>query len=402
MAPKNKKEQDKAGVLRAKDDLLDDVSEPTDTFQRIDSSVLKKDLEDVISAIGNEQAPDVERCEKALSQLQTLGTQAAEKAFFDAKLAVIEVKKTGSDIAFLRDYLKLAKDALDSGKYAEAYKQSILAKKEAEKQEAVYAETFEAMSVAAGLIGEAKKFNVDATKAIEKLLAGRVAFEKCDYAAAMQYAVECRDEAKKIMSRFTSAKKIITVTEQVALADKFGYDASKAKETLERAVALIKSGDYVTAMDVANLAESEADKILTDNIGASIATTASLVDAAGKSSFASERATKYISDARDALVGKSYEQAVEYTNFARDVLDKVAGAAENIMSAFSEKSKTLEMQIEDAEKLQINIPEAKKIYTSATEAFKTKNYQQATTLLDLASKKLISEILENYKFGQKA
>jgi hypothetical protein len=141
----------------------------------------------------------------------------------------------------------------------------------------------------------------------------------------MEYAYECRDEAKRIMSRFTSAKKIITVTEKISAAEKLDFDTMKPKDTLNRATAAIKSGDFLNAMDMASLAESEIDELLVQNITFTISTTESLITQAKASEIDTTKAEKYLQDAKDSLSTKMYEEAVGYVNMARENIVKLAG-----------------------------------------------------------------------------
>jgi tetratricopeptide (TPR) repeat protein len=184
-----------------------------------------------------------------------INRKAAEQALFDAKLAVIEVKKTGGDITTLRDYLRLSKRAIEVKYYSDAIKHANRAKEEAQKQKTLYEETFEAMSEAANGIAMAKKCNIDATKAIERLLAARTAFEKCEYEKASEYAKECRDIAHNINEKYKTAQLCITIDKEITLAIKCRLNTKKAKTLFDNAVQLLKTGNYDASLVQAKKAE---------------------------------------------------------------------------------------------------------------------------------------------------
>jgi len=374
----SRKDLDEAQWKEAKK-IYDYVRENVDAIKKLGGNVAapEKTLEGALAGVEKKQfGKAAEQCDRALDELRAVEQKFADETFFAAKLAVIEVKKTGGDITQLRDYLRLAKSAMESGDFKEGYKYSLHAKQEAEKQKTTYEETFEAMSAAAALIAEAKKFNVDATKAIERLLAARTAFEKCDYAKAMEYAYECRDEAKRIMSRFTSAKKIITVTEKIAIAEKLGFDTGKAKETLNRATSAIKSNDSVSALDLATLSESEVEEVMINNINFAITTTEGLIAQAKATDIDISRPEKSVADAKDALNAKLYDEAVQHVNIARETIVKLAEQGQKTAGEI----KHTDMRLVEAGKLQVDVSAAQQLFSQANEAFKSKNYTKASAL----------------------
>jgi phage shock protein A len=198
------------------------------------------------------------------------------------------------------------------------------------------------------------------------------------------------------MSRFTSAKTITRVTEQISIADKLGYDARQAKDTIARATGLIKSNDSVSALDMATIAEKEIENILVSGVTFAITDAQHQLNEAKIIPNATD-AKKYLDNARDALDGKKYEDAVNYANRAKSTISKVVEATEKIMGPLSNEFKDLETKIKDAEALQIGIPATKELYSQATKALEAKNYELASELLNKTSKMLVSDMLAQYK-----
>jgi len=310
--------------------------------------VVKKQGADVESAENSLKGADAyieqknyaqatELCEVAYADAREADKKYAEKFLSDAKEMAEDVGRTCVEVKPAQDYLEKAEAFLNSGDYIKSRMLSLRAKQEAEISRETYDETFEAMSEAAALIGEARKFNVDITAPVEKLLAARSAFEKCEYDKANKYAKACRDDANKAMNRFKSAKKIIMATEKLAVVEKLKYDSTAMKNKLDEATTAIKAGDYAVAEELATLADSEAEGVLSNGLSVTVKYVEELVkEAKAGKLFDMSDAEESIARAKEALESRLYEEARNYLDNVRKTLFK---SAEHLASNKDEKKK---------------------------------------------------------------
>jgi len=340
----------------------------------VNTGELEKMLESVPSEIENGNFTKVASlCDATLAALKNAEASLAGESLFSAKMSVIEVKKTGSDITDLRALLRIAKSAIEEGDYSKAIEYSNRTKQEAHKEKSMYEETFEAMSAAAALIAEAKKFNVDATRAIERLLAARTAFERTDYLKAKEYALECRNEAMRIMGRFTSAKNVMAIEELIPTAEKLGINVDKVKMNVDHATELIKSGSYSEAHSLSARIRDELEGLLVSNVNSAIIST-EVRFSQMKSQDA--KISDYLVNAKKALEDKDYLNSMELVREAKDAFFEFSGRIEKVTFSL----KAVEEKLVEAEKYNINVSSAKILYSQAEALAKLNDYSQASSI----------------------
>lgn len=126
------------------------------------------------------------------------GEVAAESAIFEAKLAIIEVKKTGDDITELWDMLKSAKDAFEKGNFSEVRKCSESIKFNADQRLSLYRTALQSMGKASESIDKLRSIGAQYDEIGIFLLSSREEFDNYHYENCIKYATDCIIKVEKV------------------------------------------------------------------------------------------------------------------------------------------------------------------------------------------------------------
>ncbi|MBI4416379.1 MAG: hypothetical protein HY557_05295, partial [Euryarchaeota archaeon] len=187
---------------------------------------------------------------------------AAENAFNQVKAKVVEAKNLHIDIAEMRDMLKRAKVALGVEDYAQAFQLLSGCNEKASKILSMHKEVYNAISSAAALVAEAKKRDVNVSKVLDMLLEAKRAHERFDYEKALELAQRAKAETEKLMVLYTSAQKIMAARELLAVMARAGIEAPHLKQLLDDAKEAIKDKEYQAALEHSERGEREVHELM--------------------------------------------------------------------------------------------------------------------------------------------
>ena len=108
------------------------------------------------------------------------------------------------------------------------------------------------------LIAEAQKSRADVSKQAKALDAAKTKFQRGDFDDAEKMLSELTDEAEKKLAMYLAAKFILTSKETIELGEANGVDVSEAQEMLTRAKDLMKTKDYEEALETAKRCSEKA------------------------------------------------------------------------------------------------------------------------------------------------
>lgn len=197
----------------------------------------------------------------------TLGT-ASDGLFNLVKARVAQAQVLKMDIEGMRELLKRSKMALSIENYHEGLVHLEKCAAEVNRATAAHREAQTTLASAAALLAEAKKRDVDVSRALELLLEGKRAFEQLDYERVMEFAAKARAETEKLMVLYASAQKILSSRERMELAARIGIDAPHLRDSLTEAKEAMKAKEYERALALGQRSEEEITKLIQDRIRA--------------------------------------------------------------------------------------------------------------------------------------
>jgi len=306
----------------------------------------------------------------------TLGT-AADGLFNLVKARVAQAQALKMDIEAMRDLLKRSKMALTVENYHEGL---LLLKKcsdDVSRATAAHREAQTTLASAAALLAEAKKRDVDVTRALELLLEGKRAFEQLDYERAVELAAKARAETEKLMVLYASAQKILSSRERMDLAARLGVDAPHLLNGLSEAKEAMKAKDYDRALALGQRAEEEITKLIQDRIRA-------LIDAAesgaqGLPDVGPTPVNQEIAKARELLASGQLAPAADAALQLREGLGRMKKQGEEARGAIQRVRELLA----DVEAMGLEAPETMRALEGAEAAWHRAQFDEA---LDHAAK----------------
>src|SRR5207245_10276787 len=99
----------------------------------------------------------------------------------------------------------------------------------------LHRQAYNAIASGAAFVAEAKKRNVDVSKAVEMLVDAKKAFERLDYEQALQMASSARAETDKLTVLYSSAQKILSSRGRLAFAAQTVTDSPAPRHGLAAA-----------------------------------------------------------------------------------------------------------------------------------------------------------------------
>jgi len=189
-----------------------------------------------------------------------------ENVFNLVKAKVVEAKNLQIDITDMRELLKRAKMAIGVEDHLEALHLLRECNEQSNKTVGRHNEVYNAISSAAAIVAEAKKRDVNVSKVLEMLLEAKRAHERFDHERALDLAQRAKTETEKLMVLYTSAQKIIAARELLDLVSKAGVDAPHLMEILDVAKEAMKNKDYDMALSYSERGEQEVRELIQERV----------------------------------------------------------------------------------------------------------------------------------------
>jgi hypothetical protein len=326
---------------------------------------------------------------------------AAEMAFSNAKLAVVEAKKLGIDITNMRDTLKKAKSSLDLERYKETYDLSVAAKSEAGRMMTLRTEAYNTITQTAAIVAEAKKNNADVEKVMETLLAAKTAFERFDYRASIEHANKARTETEGIINLYNTANLLLRFRDDIKLLQGLKVDGLETYiKKAEDAKNFLKSKDYESAQSVLASPAKEARDKLSVTISSLISIGQSAVDAANELRVRVDTAEAIIARSKSALAAEHFQEAIDNALEARVEVDRIRDLSLRAAKTVKEAHE----KVSECENLRADPYAAKLKLEESMESIKASDYEKAITLAQQAMEEavrsehnFVGETLNNFR-----
>lgn len=178
--------------------------------------------------------------------------------FSSIKDTVEEAKAVGIDSEPVRAKVKEARERFEAKDLEQARQILHDARMALKGKIAKFDSIKEKMRKAEELIAEAQENRADVTKQAKALDLAKTMFRGGDFDDAEKMLDELTEEAEKKLAMYLAAKFILTAKENIDLGETNNIDVSEASEMLTTAKELMKEKDYEQALDVAKLGSEKA------------------------------------------------------------------------------------------------------------------------------------------------
>ncbi len=339
--------------------------------------------------------------QEIVQESKTLQYGAAEMAFSNAKLAVVEAKKLGIDITNMRETLKKAKTSFDLERYKETYDLSTAAQSEAGRMMALRTEAYNTITQTAAMVAEAKKNNADVEKVMTTLLAAKTSFERFDYRAAIDQASQARTDTETLMNLYNSANLLLRFRDDVKLLQNLKVDGLDGYvRKAEDAKNFLKNKDYESAQSLLAVPAKAAKEKLAATISSLISVAQSAVEAAKELRVRVDSADAIIARAKSALAAGQYQEAVDNAIAAREDVDRIRDLSLRAAKAVKEAHE----KVSECENLRADPVAARIKLEDAMESIKSSDYdkaiglaQQAVEEAARAQHKYVAETINSFR-----
>ncbi|MFH0816357.1 MAG: hypothetical protein V1934_06035 [Methanobacteriota archaeon] len=359
-------------------------------------------LDSAKTAIADKNYAQVYNIYQDVSQTaKTLQYGAAEMAFSNAKLAVVEAKKLGIDITNMRETLKKAKSSFDLERYKETFDLSLASQNEASRMMSLRTEAYNTITQTAAMVAEAKKNNADVDKVMATLLGAKTAFERFDYKSSIDIANQARTETEALMNLYNSANLLMRFRDDIKLLQNLKVEGIEGYiKKAEDAKNFLKNKDYESAQSVLTVPAKEAREKLSATISSLISIGQSAVDAAKELRVRVDSAEAIISRSKTALAAEHFQEAVDNALEARNEVDRIRDLSLRAAKAVKEAHE----KVSECENLRADPVSAKLKLEDAMESIKSSDYDKAIKLAQQAMEeatrsehKYVAETINNFR-----
>lgn len=321
----------------------------------------------------------------ARDRVRSLLATASDNLFNMVKNRVAQARELKIDIEEMRDLLKRSKMALSVESYHDGLALLKDCNDRARKATAVHRQTQTALASAAALVAEARKRDVDVSKALEMLLEAKQAFEHLDYEKAMELAAKTRAETEKLMILYTSAQKILSSRERMELAGRLGIDAPHLRDILSEAKEAMKAKEYEKALERAQRSEEEITKLIQDKLSSMLSAAEAIVGSIQGVNLAI--ANDEIAKARQFLDAGQLARAADAALGLRHSLETLKKQGEEADASI----RRVRELMADAEALNVEAYETARLLEKAERAYKMGQFEEALDHAAQAEAEVIKE-----------
>ena len=337
---------------------------------------------DLNGALGRGNVADVLAAQdRVVSTLATASEGLAN--FTKARIATAQSLKI--DVAEMSVFYQRARMALASGNYREGLAQLKESADRASKATAMHRQAYTALSSAAAIVAEAKKHNVDVSKVVETLVDAKKAFERLDYAQAMDLATRARAETERLTVLYSSAQKILVNRERMELADRLGIEAPHLRDMASQAKEAMKAKDYDNALRLASKSEEEFASLIREKVATVLTSVGSLAGTVEGVNLATVNDSTI--RARQALDAGELSQAADLALSVRDGLEKLKKQSEEARGALQRVREI----VADAEAMNLETPTTAGLLDKADRAFTMGRFEETLDFVSQAEASIVPE-----------
>ncbi len=275
------------------------------------------------------------------------------------------------DVNEMADALRRAQADLSARHFAGGLRLLKEASDSASKATAEHRQVQDALSGAAAFIAEARKHNVDVSKVVEILVDGKKAFERRDYAQALELSARAKAETEKLNVLYSSAQRILSNREKIDVASRLGIDAPHLRDQASEAREAMKAKDYDRAFQIATRVDTEFAGLIREKVTALLTTSEAIVGSVEGVNLATvgDEAIR----ARQALEAGELGRAAEFALHLRETLERLKKQGEEADAAI----RHVRESAADAEAMNLEIPSTLGLLERAERSYKMGQFEEA-------------------------
>ena len=307
----------------------------------------------------------------ARDRVLTLLASDADALLGQVRTRIGQAQALRINVEEMTEYLDRAQSALGVQNYAEGLRLLKEAADRANKATALHRQAHDALSGAAAFVADARKHNVDVTKVVETLVDAKKAFERLDYAQAIELSAQAKAETEKLTVLYSSAQKILSNKERMEVASRLGIDAPHLRETATEAKEAMKAKNYPQALALASRADDEFGSLIREKIAALLTTSESIVGSVEGVNLA--QVNEETIRARQALDAGEFARAADLALHLRETLEHLKKQGEEADVAI----KRVRELVSDAEAMNLEARTTAALLDKAERAYKMGHFEEA-------------------------
>ena len=307
---------------------------------------------------------------------------SVNERFTAAEKAISSAKKKGVDIAEAELNLSEAKALLEAGKHAEAREKALEAEKIAIEQNELFTEASESVKLAKGLVESAKGSGKNVEGVRNLIKQARSALETGAYSKAKIFAQDAEKVVKELYPECRDAVDRIHAAEEViSEAKKEGLKVPKAEYFVKHAKQAIEKGNFENAGRYAEDAKLIVDKLRKQQKQTIeiIRAFEGTIENARMSGIDVTDAEGYLKQARFLLQRGLYGDAIEYAREAEKLVMESASKMQKYSRA-TEAISNAENVIAEAKKNRMDVSKAEYFLKNAKKVIGTGELDKAEKL----------------------
>jgi hypothetical protein len=305
--------------------------------------------------------------------------RALQANFSSIKDTLEEAKTLGIDTADAKDRLKEARTKAETHEFREAFDLSISTEELIRDKISKHDAVKEKASKAEELIAEAEKNKVDVSGLQSKLDEARDVFAEGRIDDAENMLTNLIEDTERQLAMYLAAKFILISKENIDLALGHGISVEYAQKLLSNAKDRMKGKDYDEALELSKKASESARSALETGVNEMVKDVRRIVTDAKNVSIDTVGPEKLVDKAVELAQKAEFSEALRCLESAKEDIDHVR----NLSSQAAAEIKNARKSLNDAETLNMSVDQARDPLEQAVEALTRNQYAIA---LELAKK----------------
>ncbi len=373
-------------------ELLSRLEEELET-ETIDTTAYWEGIEEAKEMLSKDEYKDVfDKTDHLREKLNEELEEVSEKIFGRAKMEVIRAKKTGVEIDGFRKKLIECKKNMKQEDYIEAIPLSLETEKIAKELREERKKAYENISDTASEVSKLKKEGKveDISEIKDTLMKAKNEFREKNYSAANEMVKKADAMIKKTEGKSelkekeeVLAKKLDKIEEKEDLS----IETKDVKSDLEESSELVED-EPSKAVDFVEKASDRLDKRLEENIEERISETRSFMRSSTELGVNTEKIDSDLSKAESLLGSERYWDCLEVLS---EVEKKIQDFKERHKKA-DENIKAAKKRIQEAEHINADSDEGKRLLDDAKAAFEEEEYEESIKKAEKAKAKIEKEL----------
>jgi hypothetical protein len=339
-----------------------------------DIGVLMTRARELLEKRANQDA--LMRLKEVVASLDESMFRALQTEFSAIKDTFEEAKTLTIDVADAKDRLKEARAKAEEHDFRSAFDLTASTRELINDRIARYDTVKEKASKAEELIGEAEKNKVDVSGLNRRLIEARDVFAEGKLDDAESILDGLVDETEKQLAMYLAAKFILISKDSIELAMGHGIATNDALELLSDAKERMKEKDYDEALEFGKKASEAAKVSLASGLDEMIRDVQRIVTDAKNVSIDTVGPEKLVAKATELAKTAEFAEALKCLESAKEDIDHVR----NLSSQGAAEIKAARKSLKEAETLNMSIDQSRELLDQAVEALTRHQYAIAIEL----------------------